>query len=55
MKSDKIKKVRNEEAHEHSADDGHDHGTEAPGWNAHWDLLLAFVKLIILVVLEYGF
>ncbi|MEJ7830897.1 MAG: heavy metal translocating P-type ATPase, partial [Segetibacter sp.] len=45
---------------EHSANDGHDHSHEGgeadtTGWKAHWDLLLALVILIILLVLEYGF
>lgn len=42
----------------HSANDGHDHGSEdkdEPGWKTHWDLLLALAILIILLVLEYGF
>ncbi len=41
---------------EHSEDDGHDHGgEEIDGWKAHWDLLLAFAILVILLTLEYGF
>jgi len=42
----------------HSADDGHNHdeATEnGAGWKAHWDLLLALLILIVLLVLEYGF
>jgi len=42
----------------HSADDGHSHdeATEnGAGWKAHWDLLLALLILIVLLVLEYGF
>ena len=43
----------------HSADDGHNHdeigkGNES-GWKAHWDLLLALLILIVLLVVEYGF
>lgn len=34
--------------------DAHDHDDE-PGWKAHWDLLLALLILIVLLVLEYGF
>lgn len=34
--------------------DDHDHGEES-GWKAHWDLLLALLILIVLLVLEYGF
>lgn len=44
--------------HEHSQDDGHDHGGEVsdkPGWIAHWDLLLALVILAFLLTAEYGF
>lgn len=43
---------------EHSHDDGHDHekmGNEKAGWKTHWDLLLALLILIVLLVLEYGF
>jgi Cd2+/Zn2+-exporting ATPase len=42
----------------HTADDGHDHGPvekDQPGWKTHWDLLLALIILIVLLVLEYGF
>ena len=31
------------------------HGAEEIGWKAHWDLLLALVILVTLLVLEYGF
>lgn len=47
---------------EHAENDGHDHEhagggviKDEAGWKAHWDLLLALVILIILLVLEYGF
>lgn len=46
---------------EHAEHDGHDHAEAAgtdqdkTGWKAHWDLLLALVILVILLVLEYGF
>ena len=40
----------------HSADDGHNHGgEESAGWKEHWDLLLALVILIVLLILEYAF
>ncbi|MEO6916469.1 MAG: heavy metal translocating P-type ATPase [Chitinophagaceae bacterium] len=44
----------------HAADDGHDHAhvgpeTDSSGWKAHWDLLLALVILVIILVLQYGF
>lgn len=44
--------------HEHSEDDGHDHGSkisDKPGWVEHWDLLLAFAILAFLLVAQYGF
>lgn len=44
--------------HEHSQDEGHDHGgetSEKPGWIAHWDLLLSLVILAFLLTAEYGF
>ena len=43
--------------HTPSENDGHDHGgaKELTGWKKHWDLLLALVILVILLVLEYGF
>ena len=31
------------------------HGGEETGWKAHWDLLLALLILVTLLVLEYGF
>ena len=42
---------------DHNHDDhDHDHGgSEQSGWKTHWDLLLALVILIVLLVLEYGF
>jgi Cd2+/Zn2+-exporting ATPase len=42
----------------HTTDDGHDHGAvekDPPGWQPHWDLLLALFILFVLLVLEYGF
>ncbi|TKK66320.1 cadmium-translocating P-type ATPase [Ilyomonas limi] len=58
LQLDELEKVTdNSEEHEHSEDDGHDHGEQAEeaGWKAHWDLLLALAILIVLLVLEYGF
>jgi Cd2+/Zn2+-exporting ATPase len=49
---------QNKTAHEHSEDDGHDHGSTAsdkPGWVEHWDLLLALAILGFLLIAEYGF
>jgi Cd2+/Zn2+-exporting ATPase len=49
---------QNTTAHEHSEDDGHDHGSTAsdkPGWVEHWDLLLALAILGFLLIAEYGF
>ncbi len=47
-----------EHNHEHSHDDDHDHdhsGGENAGWKSHWDLLLALLILIVMVVLKFGF
>ena len=44
-----------EKEHDHSDDDGHDHGAEPAGWKSHWDLLLALVILGTLLTVEYGF
>ena len=47
-----------EHNHEHSHDDDHDHdhgGGEDAGWKSHWDLLLALLILIVMVVLKFGF
>lgn len=54
----KISETPQEKAH--AADDGHDHSHAAgaddkDGWKAHWDLLLALVILVVLLVLEYAF
>ena len=53
-----VNQSENKEVQNHSADDGHNHddaGEEVAGWKAHWDLLLALLILIVLLVLEYGF
>lgn len=45
--------------HDHSDDDDdhdHDHGSEgSAGWKSHWDLLLALLILIVMIVLKFGF
>lgn len=43
--------------HEHSKSDGHDHdhGEESAGWKSHLDLILAFIILVIMIVLRFGF
>lgn len=41
---------------EHDENDGHDHGAEDDaGWKSHWDLLLALLILVVMMVLNYGF
>lgn len=56
LQLDQLEKMTDNNAeHQHSDDDGHDHGKEEAGWKAHWDLLLALAILIVLLVLEYGF
>ncbi len=41
---------------EHTEDDGHDHGAEDDaGWKSYWDLLLALLILVVMMVLNYGF
>lgn len=43
--------------HNHSDDDDdHDHGSEgSAGWKSHWDLLLALLILLVMIVLKFGF
>ncbi len=45
--------------HTHSDDDDdhdHEHGSEeGAGWKTHWDLLLALLILIVMIVLKFGF
>lgn len=56
LQLDELEKTgNNSEEHQHTEDDGHDHGAEEAGWKAHWDLLLALAILVILLTLEYGF
>lgn len=64
MSNDQIKERGSDEHEDHHDHDGHDHdhdhdnGTateEEVGWKAHWNLLLALLILITLLVLEYGF
>ncbi|RZM23730.1 MAG: cadmium-translocating P-type ATPase [Pedobacter sp.] len=46
----------NHQRHEHSDDDGHNHGAEVPsGLMGHWPLLTALVVVVAMMVLEYGF
>ena len=40
--------------HSHDHDHDHDHA-ESAGWRSHWDLLLAFVILVTMIVLRFGF
>lgn len=45
----------NDHAHEEEGDE-HDHGgEESAGWKSHWDLLLAFLILVVMLVLKFGF
>lgn len=39
---------------QHKMNDARNHGAEETSWKDHWDLLLALVILITLLVLEYG-
>jgi len=43
--------------HHHSdVNDDHDHGSESSaGWKSHWDLLLALLILLVMIVLKFGF
>lgn len=41
--------------HSDSDPDEHDHAEEPSGWKAHWDLILAFVILVTMIVLKFGF
>ena len=41
-------------SHDHDHDRDHDHA-ESAGWKSHWDLLLAFVILVTMIVLRFGF
>ncbi len=56
LQLDQLEKITDSnKENQHIADDGHNHGAEETGWKAHWDLLLALVILVVLLVLEYGF
>lgn len=47
-----------EQDNEHNHDDhdhNHEHGGEEAGWKSHWDLLLALLILVVMVVLKFGF
>lgn len=53
--NEKVTAVQQEEMH--SDYDGHNHGAEDTdsGWKSHWQLLLAIVILVVMLVLEFGF
>jgi len=54
-----ISEIHSETAHNHedghNHDGGHNHGDTDTGWRSHWDLILAFAILLIMLVLQYGF
>ncbi len=41
--------------HDHTSDDGHNHGEESAAWLVHWPLLVSVATLIITQILEFGF
>jgi Cd2+/Zn2+-exporting ATPase len=51
--SPEAKQQATEDEHDHSHAAGTDEGNG--GWKAHWDLLLALLILVSLLVMEYGF
>ena len=68
LQLDNLTKITDKKSeHKHTADDNHDHdynddddehnhgGEESAGWKSHWDLLLALLILIVMVVLKFGF
>ena len=57
LELDELTKLEDKALEVHAADDGHDHGhgQDKSGWRAHWDLLLALLILIVVLVMEYGF
>ena len=54
LELENLEKVTKPE-HQHKKSDAHQHDGEETGWKAHWDLLLALLILVTLLVLEYGF
>lgn len=56
-----IKSQDDTDDHEHSENDGHDHdheqaeSEEPSAWKSHWDLILAFIILVTMLVLKFGF
>lgn len=58
-KSEHVHHDHDSHDHEHDEEDeGHDHnhgGGESAGWKSHWDLLLALLILIVMLVLKFGF
>jgi len=67
LQLDSLTKITDDKSeHKHGPDDGHDHehdeedehdhgGDESAGWKSHWDLLLALLILIVMIVLKFGF
>lgn len=52
----KNKELPDESKHDHSDDDGHNHGAEeVEGWKSHWHLLLSIAILLVMLVLQFGF
>lgn len=44
------------DGHDHDHDHDHDHGGEGGnGWKSHWNLLLALLILVVMMVLQFGF
>jgi Cd2+/Zn2+-exporting ATPase len=56
-----IKSQDDTDGHEHAENDGHDHdheqaeSEEPSAWKSHWDLILAFIILVTMLVLKFGF
>ncbi len=69
LQLDNLTKITNKKSQrKHIAGDGHDHdhdpedddehdhgGEESAGWKSHWDLLLALLILVVMLVLKFGF
>lgn len=48
--------AHHEHTHDHEHDHDHDHEyAQSPGGISHWDLILAFVILVTMIVLRFGF
>ena len=64
-----VNQPKNTKAHDHNADDGHDHeegnheedddhahcGEDLDGWKSHWPLLRSLAILFVMLVLEFRF